>query len=105
MKKIIMSFGVVAFIAATSSCSKDRVCTCTYTSTEVALAGLGNYTNVTEFPNSSKQAAKTACAIYANDGNGKRQVMAATVIYEGGVSQFTGEYIPAYTEAYACDLK
>ena len=104
MKKIIMSFGIVALIAGTSSCTKDRTCTCTYSSTE---AGAITTTSVVDFEKSSKQAAKTACAITSNDGDGKRQIMSATVHYDAvaAADSWSGLNEPAYTVTEACELK
>jgi hypothetical protein len=95
MKKIIMAFGVVALIAGTSSCKKDRVCTCTYSSTEVGFIGDDNDTDVITILDSRKKDARQECLGYSVD----HPAVPADYWFAGSAAE------AAYTTSETCELK
>ena len=92
MKKITMVFGVVALIAATSSCSKDRVCTCTNSSTQVGATV--NAPNVTTYLDSKKHDASLFCVSTSNEV----AAVAADFYFTGSLAE------AAYTTTSTCEL-
>lgn len=84
MKKTLLLLSVVA-LSALTSCKKDRVCACTYTTTAPSTPGVST-TSTSEFTMTkiSKGAAKNACVKTTEDN------------ISGGVT---------YTDTKDCKLK
>lgn len=93
MKKFIMAFGVVALIAGTSSCKKDRVCTCTYTSTQAGFVAGDD--DVTTYLDVRKHDARLYCVGTSTD----HPAVAADELYTGSPAA------AAYTTTNTCELK
>lgn len=67
MKNTLILLSIVA-VSSLTSCKKDRVCTCTRTSTAPTTAGYSNtYTSEETLTKISKKSAKMACVKTTND--------------------------------------
>ena len=94
MKKALFTVAVAAL--SLTSCKKDRTCTCTTSST---ASGSKTTSTVVDYPKSKKNAAKRACAISSNPGDGKMPIFKTVTHFDAVGSN------PAYTVTVDCVLK